>query len=216
MAAPTRWLPVGMVETLLDPVIPLASTDSILPLINRVRMRRSGPWMIATASDRYVAGASRQRANGDCPLDGWAVEIPLDQAKQLVSLAKQYRRARWMVMPLALDGGRLACGHDAELVFDLPREPMPPIEALIKNMTEERAPNPGAPFGLNADLIKRFSAAQRVYGGYPGTGRVLTLAHGKGLAITVRVGEDFVGVIMGCRLPEAHRPQWWDDVEPDA
>ena len=218
-----HWLQTHRVMDLLDPVIPLASTDITQPLINRVRVRRSGDWMIATASDRYVAGAARVPAAYDCPPDGWAVEISLADAKQWLTLAKSYRRAKFSAMPVRVDGQSLIVGYDplsggfdSELTLTLLQDRMPPVESLIKTVTRQRSAAPVEGWGLNADFLRKFSNAQRIFGGYAGTGRVLRLAHGEHLGISIQVGDDFVGVIMGVRLMTPRRPEWWSDVEADA
>lgn len=81
---------------LVSPVLPLASKDSMLPILNAVLIETDGKWLSASATDRFRLGIKRieKRPTEDDPTTEWApfrAVVPLPALRSLLSVFKPSR-----------------------------------------------------------------------------------------------------------------------------
>lgn len=202
------WIRTEHILDLVGATLPLASTDAVLPRISLVLLRRTGDYLTAVASDRYVLGMARRQLSTmdveDAPPDGWRLAVAVADCKKLLTLARSYRKAKTQMIPFLFHEGVLRVGHDAELMIcaDL-EERVGGVPAtgglLMKICTPDDGKLVTRAFGVDPAKVAQFKAAQRIFSAQPAD--PILLRHCKGVAFEVRIGDDFLGVLMGYRSP---------------
>lgn len=200
---------------LVKAVIPLADRGVALPVLNAVWLRGHGQWISATATDRYRVGVKRVKCEAP---EGWQALIPLSALRSLLATFKPSLRND-PTLTLTPDGTRLAvsvAGLDSwaditggTLHFRLDEGQYPKsIDDLLAGYAAASDPLPdGAAF--NPHFLADFKAASE--GGEPmrlGSDRIL--GNGKPNALVVRIGDHFIGAVIGARIVDAERPDWTD------
>ena len=200
---------------LLVATIPLASTNTFLAGLNCVMLRRQGNYLTATASDRYVAGIARRELDPGLPAPepGWSFPLGLKDAKELLKLARSKHsdknaRARfvghgdgWLDMPLSCVGFRefgLSPGQNRDDVAGFPA-----VHTVLARNIGQLRQEPCGVSGIDLVKIAQFAPAARMVwkscGGYAHWWR--TDDAGDAGRWVVRIGDDFIGLVMGVRLP---------------
>ena len=75
-------------KSLVDPVLPLAGRDDMMPVLTAVQVCVDGEWLTATATDRFVMG--HKRIKGDWP-KGWEALIPVTVLRTILRTYKPQR-----------------------------------------------------------------------------------------------------------------------------
>lgn len=218
---------------LLAATIPLASTDTFLKNLNCVMLRRQGNYLTATASDRYVAGIARHELDPGLPAPepGWSFPLGLKDAKELLRLARSRRsdknaRAQfvdhsdgWLEMPLSGRGFRqfgLLPGQGRDDV-----DGFPAVHTLLARSIGQLRQEPCGVSGIDLAKVVQFApAAKMVWKSCGGYARWWRTDAGDSGRWAVRIGDDFIGLVMGVRLPQdraeldltpaATRAEWSD------
>lgn len=193
----------------LGSVIKLASTDITLPVINAVLLRRQGNYLTATATDRYVVGVARDYLNPDldAPADDWRFAISLADAKALLKLAKANNKTA-PVMIFSATELTLTAGFDREWSADnveVTVNRFPGVGPMLLKVLSRLARTPSVG-GLNVTRAAQFTDAAVLCGDRLHQATVWWDASDEprnGVDQPqwgVKIGEDFVGVVMGLRL----------------
>jgi len=224
---------------LLAATIPLASTNTFLTNFNCVMLRRQGNYLTATASDRYVAGIARRRAAAaglPAPEPGWSFPLGLKDAKELLKLARGRsvdKRALvpfvdhsdgWLEIPMSGRGFRefgLLPGQDRDDVGGFPA-----VHTLLaRNIGQLRQELCGVS-GIDLAKVAQFAPAAKMVWKSCGEYAHWWRTNGAGdlSQWAVRIGDDFIGLVMGVRLPQdraeldltpaATRAEWSDILCP--
>jgi len=81
---------VQQLRELVTPTIPFASTDYTLPALNAVQIHSRGPWLIATATDRFRLIMHRTKSpDGNWP--NWSASIPTATLRNILATFKTTR-----------------------------------------------------------------------------------------------------------------------------
>jgi hypothetical protein len=192
---------------LIGSVIKLASTDVTLVQINSVMLRRQGNYLTATTTDRYAIGMCRDYLdpNLDAPADGWRFGLPLADAKALLTFARKCRASKITVVPVVATDTDLTVGHDALFKAsgnsEFLRDEFPNVWTLLGKMLKRD----GGPdlAGVYVERFTQFYDAQRIADSTIGGRNPMTIwkaGLGDSPAWALKIGTDFIGVVMGCRL----------------
>lgn len=209
------WVRPDHILDLVGATLPLASTveiDASLHLRERelcanlslVLLRRSGDYLTAIATDRYVVGMGRRGLsaadNEDAPPDGWRLAIGIGDAKRLLTFVRSYRRQRFPAIPFTRHGVFYQLGHEGELTLPADLEErtggFPDAATLLLRMAARNG-DPTGLFGLDPDRAGQFKAARRIFAQQP-SDPILFRDSGDH-SFSIQIGEDFLGVLMGFR-----------------
>lgn len=197
---------------LLAATIPLASTDITLPSISCVMLRRQGDYLTATATDRFVVGIARARLAEDLPApeSGWSFPLKLTDAKGLLKLARELargkRRGKLARVRLVDDGlGVLRLPHFdlsfIEVGVDGGLLPggFPPVHKLLANGFGRLRSAPSGVSGLDPRKVAQFAPAAKL--ARERCESVMEWWQTDERWWALRIGKDFIGLVMGIRLP---------------
>lgn len=101
-------------KELVAPVLSSAGTDSMLPVLNTVRIETRGQWLVAIATDRFRVAVNRTQRPEGSP-DDWAATIPLKAIKGIVATFAP-RKGMDADLSLTIDGGNLAVSAEGAMV----------------------------------------------------------------------------------------------------
>lgn len=212
-------LPASTLVDLLTSVTPLASTNVTLQAINCVMLRRQGDWLTATATDRYVAGIMRHRLRDDLPAPepGWSFPLGLDDVKELLKLARSKRKdklARARFVDLGLGVLQLPVSGLTFNEFGVhpalrPQGGFPAVHTLFRRSLGGLRSIPSGVSGIDPRRLAQFAPAAKVAWDHCEDVTRWWETGGRGSDETrqwaLRIGDDFVGLIAGVRLPEGQR-----------
>ena len=170
MSALTIDVRASAFAELVKPIIPLASPDGMLPILNAVKVETRGEYMTATATDRFRVGISRIKPDGPTPA-GFNALIRLSELRQMLTIFKATKNND-PILTLTLEitddhTSRLRVTQsggfnfiDASMTFglmtgDYPRT-APLFTSFAKNTSE-----PAALVGMNAAYLADFRHALR-------------------------------------------------------
>lgn len=213
MTTTTFQIHPAQLVKLIGSVLKLASTDITLPILSAVLLRRQGNYLTATATDRYALGVCRDYfdPNLDQPADGWRFLLSLPDAKALLKLARAALKAKRPVIPIQANDIDLVIGYDGEVragnVEFTTQQTYPKTDAVLFRILSRlaRVPQVG---GLNLGRMAQFVDAGLICGDRLGMSTIVWDASPKPIAgfsaqpqWAIRIGEDFVGAVMGIRVP---------------
>lgn len=189
-------VPAKDLVNLLAAVLPMASTDKFVPMLCAVRLEVRGNYLIATATDRYVAGMARTFISGDGDLTPWVGLVDGPDIKAIITEARKIKVGAALA-ELTVANGKLVFGaygqeiRTARFVDDA----YPRVELLFEKALAIQAGRT-RPAGVNPDLVTKFSAIAK------STGQrcIDYWLDNKAETIAVTCGDDFIGIIMGIRL----------------
>lgn len=184
-------------KRLVEPVIPFASTDVQLPVLNCIRVESRGTHLIALATDRFRLGFQRVAAPEGGTWPEWSATIPL---ATLRSLFQTYKAQRFSepVITLRLDGDALSVHGDQALVdlldasvtYPLSDGQFPNVRSIIRKAIavgdDESA---GSTCGVNQKLLADFARASKAPA-------LHMRVNGTREPILFADGEDFIGILM--------------------
>lgn len=211
-------IPASTLVDLLASTIPLASTDITLPAINCVMLHRRGDWLTATATDRYIAGIMRARLTPDLPAPepDWSFPLGLADAKELLKLARSKRRDRLARVRFVDHGLGTLSMPDAGRTFtefgvraDLRPQGFPAMRTLLRLSLGGLRSTPSGVSGIDPRKLAQFAPAAKVAWdrceGITRWWETGDRGSDEARQWALRIGEDFVGLVMGIRLPEEQR-----------
>lgn len=220
---PTVTLTVHEFHTLVKPVLPLASTDDMLPVINAIRLEVRGDYLCAFATDRFRAGVQRIKPQHGAPA-GFEALVKLRDITRLLQLFKPVRGQDPADVTFTIEDNILWATSSGGLGFDfadmrigsaLEISEFPNMLRLFTDQLGEITPasgevlKPGGSFGMNPDYLASFKAAASVnkepavFIRPPASVR---------RPLIVQVGDDFLGMVMQRRV---HGAEWHPDTGAD-
>lgn len=201
-------------RTLVEPVVPLAGTDAMIPVLNAVQILGEGKWLTATATDRFRVGIKRieKHATDDDPTTEWpefSALIPLRSVRSILATFKPTRGFD-PAMTLTVEDDRLIVEADgAFALFDSSRfvhylqaGEYPEVRSVIRDALavpdDERASRVVISPSKFADFKACGATSLRIHLGRPHKPLVVTDDNG------------FIGALMPQRggVPE----ESWDDL----
>ncbi len=230
MSGPRKTVPTQSVTltardltALVAPVLPFTEKDGTLPVLGAVKIEARGKWLVATATDRYRI--AMQRIALEPPPDkGFAALIPVAVLARIRSTFKHTRRSN-PALRLSLKGDelRVSAAEEFEGLFDAsfgfrlinPVSDFPDLTPLIVKALKAE-PAPSTEVALNAHFTADFATAAT-------TAQPMKLSptgNGKKDPWMVRIGEDFLGLIVPIRFaadaPHDERAEWLSLIQPAA
>lgn len=204
MTQPSIEISAKQFAALVRPVVPLASTDAMLPAINSVHFELLGDYLTACATDRYQVGMMRVR------LDEPPKKLPPFTLRLSVirEIQKIFKADRWTDPALKITptgesvvieqvGGIVL--DEARIKFPCETADYPKIAGVIT--TSDRG-TPGT-FAVDANRLANFRHAIT-----DATGLVVHPSDGSKVVI-VTAGDDFIGAIMPRRHEVAADLEGW-------
>lgn len=205
---------IGDLHRLIDPVLPCASTDSMLPVICAVQIKSQGRWLVATATDRFKIGIKRIAAEeGEWP--EFEALLPVAGIKSIFTAFKALRGQNPTITLEQVDDFRLTASCEGGLAGDLARASceiflvmgeFPKVGHLVRKALEAE---PAAQMiGFNWKYLSAFAGA-----GDSRDGTTLQMKFTGEREPALIVGEDFLGAIMPRKLTSGvDFAAGWDDV----
>lgn len=206
-------------RSLVEPVLPLAGRDDMLPVLTAVHIQAEGKWLTASATDRFRAGIKRieKRASDEDPTTEWPAFSALVPARAIKSLLTMYRPRRGSLDPtltltveddcLTAEATGLFTMFDAgRFVYRLQDGEFPKFRKLIKEALDTPEDKRAGEIGLNPKFLADFKTS----------GPVMRYRLGPvGKPVLVSDDEGFIGILMPRKLlnvgPDAHRAEDWSD-----
>lgn len=202
---------------LVGAVLPLADRGTSLPVLGAVLLRGHGEWLSATATDRYRAGMARHKVAAP---EGWQAVVPVPALRMLLGTFKPTRRDDPALI-LTVEGDTLSVSTEglAGTVGGVMRyrvldtEYPKSIDGILRNALDEETALPPGSF-VNPSFLADFRLAAR---GEPMRMSARVSNDGSPPHLVVRVGNHFVGVLMGVRVSgPASSPDPWAHMFPPA
>lgn len=207
-------LTATQLRDLITPVIPHASKDQTYPSLCAVRIRTAGQYVTAIATDRYRLGFQRIRLAGEGELlSAFDAAVSVAVLKRIMAM---FRPTRWHnpVLELDADADRLRVSltdtmteqtagtgdvdglAGATLTFALHNDiPYPPLDRLVRAALEGKPDEVAATAVLNPQFLADFRIGQPRY-----VPLQLTPTGGPAKSWLIRVGDDFIGMLMPVRI----------------
>lgn len=187
---------IHQLRELVTPVLPFAGSDDMLPVLCAVRIEAHGPWLTATATDRFRLAVQRVKApEGTWP--EWSATVPLSTLR---SLLRTFRPQRGMdsQVSLSIDGdllrvvsaGALIDMDDAAITYPLERGQFPGVHSIIRKALAAETVA-----GAHTAVNPKFLAAMPV--GHQAI-RIKVSAPNEPVPFTD--GEDFICIVMPRRV----------------
>ena len=189
------------VERVIAAVLPHASDDKTLPGINCVRVELSAHSFLATATDRYSLGVCR------AALTDWddkakkvkkvVASLRPDDIKRLLAFLRPNRTlpATWTLTTSALSVA--VSSGDSITISTAESDGYPDWRALFSGVANREA-EPGPEMAFTPRIVDHFHKTAKALG-YPHM-------HWNFVSplkpVIVQIGEEFVGMLMPCRLSD--------------
>lgn len=200
---------------LSDAVLFTASPSARVPFLEAVRLEFGGGQLVAVATDRFVLGASRVEYSGEA----FMMMVAGGDAKALVKMAKTAKRderAREVTIEVADAGAQVTFRFSTgeSLMVRGADVQFPKWRQLIPTDTSRMGGIVG--MGYVPANMARFAKARAEE---QSTGAMMVVfpsvtSSGVPGPSAIRIGEDFVGMLMPVRAPgdewTYHRPGWLD------
>ena len=198
---------------LLAPIVPLASSDDYLPVINAVRLRTQGKTLTAAATDRFRAGMTRHELEAS----GGKVTaiVPIAAIRSALTTFRPVgsgKRRRDPELKVTMTAtrftieGKATAGHDTKIAVACLNAAFPAVESIILKAIQPPPDDaiPRAWLGMAPRLLAGFEAATAPACNPQTRSRSNTLVMHVGAdigsAIGITVGDHFVGCLMPRRL----------------
>lgn len=202
----TATLTVDELHALLKPVIPLAASDDMPPVIAAVHIKAHGDYLTAAATDRFRAGIQRIRP-ADGVSDDFEALVNINDAKRLLAIHKPVRGKDSLPVTLSVDDGVLWSESTGGFGFDLgsARLGMRLVLGKFPNLASlftapiDSVDDPGDLL-LDIALLSGFKAAAEVNRGDDRAPGLIMRKAGPNKPVMIHAGEDFVGLIMQRKL----------------
>lgn len=204
-APPTEFevtVPASRFAWLVNSTLPFADDGRTLPILGALHFTTLDGYLYASATDRYTLGMARIKDAAESPVpDGLSATVARATAKQIVL---------WFKAPRGMDPtlrlvftettvrvsvvGGFGDIEDAAVTWQLVPGEYPTLGHVVTGAAEKfKAAGSPSPVSFNPGFLARF--AHVIDGGEP-----LTMWAGDPIAaVSVRIGNDFFGVIMPTR-----------------
>lgn len=190
-------------RSLVDPVLPFAGRDGMLPVLNAVRIESTGTHLLAMTTDRFRIGVQRLATEGD-KWPAFEATIPLAAVRSIKTLFKVRAGDLDSQLTLTVDDGILSVeSTEANLLdmlgatarYSLDLGEYPEFRQLVEKAIKA-APTQTA-VGINAAFLADFR-------GLGGRERHLSmkLPGDDSKPVVFADGEDFLGILMPRRMPD--------------
>jgi DNA polymerase III sliding clamp (beta) subunit (PCNA family) len=187
-------------RSLVDPVLPCAAADDMLPVLCTVRIESRGQYLVAIATDRYRLAMKRLAAPSGEAWPEWSATVPVSTIKSILATFKPSARDADPMLTLIIgeDGGTVrVLGEgglldfaEAAIAYPLLRGDYPKTQKLFREAISDEvgsshvALNPALiagvlPKGVPAACVKVSSPVK---------------------PILITDGEDFISILMPRRL----------------
>lgn len=193
------------VERIFAAVLPHASEDRYLPVINNIRIEMEGDQVLAVATDRYSLGICRATLSGwaedAAPAEKIAASLRLDDVKRLFTFLRPQRKdvATWK---LTADTLAVSLGDDTSLTIrTVQADGFPNWRAIVGSVVE-RQPEPGAQMAFTPRVVDSFQKTAKALDERSTTWHFVSPLK----PVIVRIGSDFLGMLMPARIPD-NQPQ---------
>lgn len=186
-------------------VVAVHAGDASYPALHTVILSTAGPWVVATATDRYSLATLRVSAvtddDGPAASPDFEAWIPLPAFRQAITMFKPSRTHN-PVLTLTIDGDTLTIAADAlvstfaaaTLRVRLQDHEPHLLGGLLNMVRKAHAAEPAATVAcLNPNMLRKFAAAQQY--GEP----MVAWSSSETKAWAVAVGEDFRAAAMPTR-----------------
>lgn len=212
----TLTITVRNLKALVDPVLPCAGGDDMLPVLTCLQIRSYGGWLVASATDRFRLGVHRQR--GEWPAD-WAALVPVRTLRGIFSTFKAGRGSDPELALTIVDDHNLKVEltgglagdlfTEASITYPLISGEFPDLGKIISAAIDAEPEAGDRKF--NWKYLSAFAAADHL-----GSGLVM---HGgnPSMPMLVTDGADFVGILMPRRVEPAEAlslSSWTDILTP--
>lgn len=201
-------------RALVEPVLPMAAKDPMIPVLCAIQVVTEGRWLVATATDRYRVGIKRieKSATDDDPSTEWPQFSALIPTRAVRSILATFKPTRGFdpAMTLTVEGGRLvveAAGafdlfDSSRFVHHLESAEYPKVRSLIRDALATH----------DDERVSRVAVSPAMFADFKACGsqslRILTGRENKPLVVTD--DEGFIGLLMPRR---ADKPaESWDDL----
>ena len=195
----TVTMKASQFRDLVAPVMPLADKTNNLPALGAVLIQANGPYLIATATDRYRVGVQRVRLDEAAP--GFRALVSLRSLRSILSIFKVSRSAD---PDLSITSAEQMFTVNAVGAMDLdpygivsgsmswPLVPGEYPKGINEIITASSTAQPDGPLLLNAHLLADFKFAQA-------HGHPMVMRGRMAGATFIQIGPDFIGAIMSVR-----------------
>jgi hypothetical protein len=203
ITVPATWTATPQqMERVIGAVLPHTSPAHELPMLNSVRLELDGDRLLTVASDRYslaVCRASLKEWDKEAkPVKDTTASVRVDDVKRLLAFLRPQRKfaATWKLTAATLTVS--FAGGPSLTVRTADGENFPEWRAIFVD-TAARKPEPGARMGFTPRVVEHFHRSAKVLGEPTETWHFVSPLK----PVIVRVGEDFLGLLMPCSLPDA-------------
>jgi hypothetical protein len=193
------------VESVIAAVLPHASDDCELPVINNVRVELDGTQFLAVATDRYSLGICRAdltdwKAEAE-PVEKITASLGLGDVKRLFAFVRPQRKdkATWELTDDALT---VSFQDDTSLTIRTVQVGgFPNWRALVGGVIA-RAPEPDAQMAFTPRVVDSFQKTAKALGEVGYSWQFTSALK----PVIVRIGTDFLGMLMPARIPDDAPP----------
>lgn len=205
-------------RSLIDPILPLAGKDTMLPVLCAVLVQSEGKWLTASATDRFRLGIKRieKVATEDDPAKEWPEFRALIPVRAVKSILAAYKPTRGSDPTLSLiveddslvveAAGSFDLFDAARFTHHLETGEFPKFRSIVTDglavPDEERAPSASFNPAFLAD--------------FKNCGRTLRVVMGRPTKPVILLDDEgFVGALMP-RRPDLREESWDDLLAPAA
>ncbi len=207
-------------KALVAPVLPLAGTDDMLPVLRAVHIEANGPWLIASATDRFRLGVHRLRCpDGDWPA-GWSALVPTRTLRGILAAFRPSRKDSDPELKLTISDDALHVASSAALLdilgaditYPLETGEFPKLRSIIREALAAE-PDAAAFSGYNWRFLADFAAA-----GTNSSGTLSMRINSATNPASITDGEYIIGILMPRRLitgagtPTFPKLEDWSDI----
>lgn len=207
----TITLTATQLRDLVTPVLPHASKDVTLPILTALRIRTTGQYVTAIATDRYRIGFQRI-ALDPAPEAGFDATVYVGALKQILGIFRP-TRAHNPTLSLTVEGEKLTVAAadtldsafgarggfvGASLTFQLVNGDYPKLDRLVRDALEGEPEQAAMAATFNPEFLADFRIGQPRH-------QPMRISP-TGAATRpwlIRIGDDFLGLLVPVRFADA-------------
>lgn len=196
-------------RTLVEPVLPMAGRDGMLPILTTVLVETDGMWLSAMTTDRFRVGIKRieKRATEDDPATEWPefrALIPTRAVRAMLTTFKPKRGTMDPTLTLTVDDNKMTT--EAVGLFDLfdsgrfthylEDGEYPDLRAVVRKAMDVPDGERQSTIGVNPAFMADFKAC--------GSTTMRLVVGGAKSPVVVTDDDGFLGLLMA---PKAEKPE---------